>query len=223
MKHYKLIFLLILLVENLLIASPTQKTIQAISTQEKKQHFFAFIIPAVYRVYKELHENYEDLKKLAATNPQDKKVLALLKTYKANNIQELLEKLKPHPRSITIAQAAIESAWGRSRFATVANNYFGIWSINPNEPRIAASQKRGTKTIYLKKYASIDDSIKDYYKLLATGKAFKQFRKRKMQTDDPYTLVRYLENYSEKGSRYTKWVKNVIRHNNLTKYDFPLK
>jgi len=189
------------------------------SIQEKKKRFFALLVPAVEKVYKELEKNYLNTKQLVEQNPNSDKIKQLMKNYSAKNPQDLLMRMKPQPRSIALAQSAMESAWGTSRFLTVANNVFGIWSFNKNEPRVPAGKKRGKTTIYVKKYATIADSIKDYYKVLATGKAFAQFRIQKMKSDNPYLLVKYLNKYSERGLEYSKELSSMIRYNKLTKYD----
>jgi len=190
-----------------------------ISVQSKKERFYALLVPAVEKAYKELETEYFAAKKLVATNPNGPKITMLIKKYSAKDPQDLLTRMKPHPRSIALAQSAMESAWGTSRFFKIANNIFGVWSFNKNEPRIPAGKKRGNKTIYVKKYATITDSIRDYYKILSTGKAFQAFREEKMKTDDPYKLVQYLDKYSERGDDYGKELANMIRHNHLTKYD----
>jgi Bax protein len=189
------------------------------SVQEKKARFFALLVPAVQKVHKELEEKYLATKKLVATNPNSPKIKALMKSYSAKNPQDLLARMKPQPQSIALAQSAMESAWGTSRFLQEANNVFGVWSFNKNEPRVAAGKKRGKTTIYVKKYATIADSIRDYYKVLATGRAFKSFRAAKMETNDPYVLVKHLDNYSERGAAYGKELSSMIRYNKLTKYD----
>ncbi|HEY9202798.1 MAG TPA: glucosaminidase domain-containing protein, partial [Sulfurimonas sp.] len=124
-----------------------------------------------------------------------------------------------HPKSIAIAQAAMESAWAESRFFKEANNLYGMWAVNKKGPRIAASEQRGKRVIWLKKYSSIEDSIRDYYKTLARSKAYKDFRELKMQTDDPYLLVEKLENYSEIGEQYGEDLMKIIRYNKLYIYD----
>jgi len=127
--------------------------------------------------------------------------------------------LKPHPISITLAQAAMESSWGTSRFFKEANNLFGIWSFNKKEPRIAASGQRGTKTIWLKKYSSVEDSVTDYYKNLGRSFAFKEFREEKMLSNNPYILVTKLDRYSEKGSKYGEELTSMMSYNKFLKYD----
>jgi Bax protein len=189
------------------------------TVQEKKQRFFALLVPAVNQVYKELETKYTDTKELIKKDPTNPKIVQLMKEYSAKNPQDLLARMKPHPKSITLAQSAMESAWGTSRFLRVANNVFGVWSFNKNEPRVPAGKKRGKKTIYVKKYASISDSIKDYYRILATGKVFNDFRNQKMKTNDPYILVKHLDKYSERGAEYGKELTSMIRYNKLKQYD----
>lgn len=189
------------------------------SVQEKKKRFFALLVPAVNEVYNQLQKEYLQAKELIQKDPNNPKIKQLMKEYAAKNPQDLLVRMKPHPRSIALAQAAMESAWGTSRFFKIANNVFGVWSFNKNEPRVAAGKKRGNTTIYVKKYATIADSIRDYYKILATGKVFEKFRQAKMKTDDPYVLVNYLDKYSERKEAYCKELAAMIRHNKLTKYD----
>ena len=167
-----------------------------------------------YGDYKRIEKNIK--------NPKYKKYISSLKkTYKVKTDEDLLKALKPHPRSIALAQAALESAWGTSNFYKNANNIFGVWSFNKDEPRIAASQKRGTKTIWLKKYKSIRASVKDYYIILSRSHAFVEFRELNMKTDDPYELVKKLTNYSEMKEKYTQELAEVIRYNKLYKYDQP--
>lgn len=216
MKFLKITFLaLVLFSSNTLIA----KEAKPISVKEKKKRFFNALVPAVNSVYMELNGEYKKIKKNIKNPKYKKRIQALKETYKVKTDKELLIALKPHPKSIAIAQAAIESAWGTSKFYKKANNIFGVWSFNKNEPRIAASQKRKNKTIWLKKYPSIRESVKDYYKNISRSHAFSEFRELKMKTDDPYKLVKKLNHYSEMKEKYTKELAALIKHNNLHKYD----
>ena len=189
------------------------------SVQEKKKRFFSIFVPAVQEVYKELQKSYIQTKNLVEKEPKSQKIKLLMKKYSASSPQNLLTRMKPHPCSIALAQSAMESSWGTSRFLRVANNIFGVWSFNKDEPRVPAGKKRGTKTIYVKKYSNIKDSIRDYYKVLATGRVFKKFRTHKMKTSDPYILVKYLDKYSEIGEKYGQELSSMIRYNKLTQYD----
>ena len=186
----------------------------------KKERFYYLLAPAIDRVYKELALQYDEVKKDLKSGSNATKIQKLKKTYKVKTDKELLLALKPHPQSIALAQAAMESAWATSRFFVKANNVFGMWSVNKNEPRIAAGEKRGgTKTIWLKKFATIEDSVREYYKMMGRGRAYKDFRRVRYETNDVKKIVKELDHYSEIGEKYTKELASMIRYNKLTKYD----
>ena len=190
-----------------------------ISIQEKKQHFRDLVIPTILKVYADLDAQYHEAKKIIDAGETDAKIERLMKSYSAKSPEDLLTRMKPHARSVAIAQAAMESSWTTSRFTHIASNLFGVWSFNKNEPRVAAGEKRGKKTIYVKKYSSIEASIRDYYKILATGKVFESFRQEKMKSNDPYKLVKKLDKYSERGAEYGKELASMIKYNRFYKYD----
>jgi len=196
-------------------------TIPRVSVPEKKARFTAIIISPVNMVYTDLLQQYLDITELIQKDPDDSQLSALKEEYRASDNRELLMALKPHPQSIAIAQAAMESSWATSRFFKEANNVFGVWSFSADEPRIPAGEKRGDKTIWIKKYSSIEDSIRDYYRTLARGSAYKEFRELKMETDDPYQLVKKLDHYSEKGAEYGRELAEIIHFNKFNRYDQP--
>ena len=191
------------------------------TVKEKKERFRSLVVPAVNKVYEDLETQYiEVLHDMSRSHKYYRnRVQKIKQKYKVSSDKELLKRIKPHPRSIAIAQAAMESAWATSRFYREANNIFGVWSNNKNEPRIAAGETRGTKTIWLKKYSSVEDSIRDYYKTLANGRAYKAFRDLKMKTDNPYELVKKLDKYSELGAKYGEELSQVIKYNKFYLYD----
>ena len=192
------------------------------TVEEKKARFKKLVLPAVKKVYGELKKQYLKVAEALADGGDLKQFSQLQQTYDADSPQELLRALKPHPISIALAQAAMESSWGTSRFFTKANNLFGVWSFDENEPRIAAGQKRGDETIWVKKYPSIEASVRDYYRILARGGAYDEFRRLKMRTSDPFQLVTHLDSYSEKGAAYGEQLAAIIEHNDFHSYDQPL-
>lgn len=190
------------------------------STGMKKERFYHLVVPAVERVHSQLFDFYTRVKSDIDNKRRPTKLKRLREQYKVTTNLELLHALKPHPQSIVIAQAAMESAWATSRFFREANNVFGMWSQNPKEARIAAGMKRaGGKTIWLRKFYSIEDSVREYYKLMGKGKYFKAFRKRRYETDDVHEIVKKLDNYSEIGHLYGEELSQMIRFNKLTHYD----
>ena len=106
------------------------------TVQEKKARFKALIIPAVDEVYDDLMSQYNNVATSLKSGNNTDKIAKLKVEYKAKSDTELLRKLKPHPKSIAIAQAAMESSWATSRFFREAYNIFGVWSFDEDEPRI---------------------------------------------------------------------------------------
>ena len=190
-----------------------------LTVQQKKQRYIDIMVPIVTEVYKQLDNQYKDVKKDISLNRNHEFIDSLKKFYEVEDNEKLLQALKPHPISIVLAQGAIESAWLTSRFAKVANNIFGVWSFRSNEPRIAANATRGEKKIYLKKYKNYKSAIYDYYKNLAKNWAYEDFRTNRVVTNDPYVLSDYLVSYSEKREAYTKMLKRMIEYNNFDQYD----
>src|SRR5690606_23375126 len=103
--------------------------------------------------------------------------LSVKEKHKARDSSDLMLRLQTVHVSIALAQAAVESGWGQSRFFTEANNVFGIWSYRRDEPRIAAREQREEKTIYLRKYDSILESVHDYFLGLSRARAYRHLRK----------------------------------------------
>ncbi len=186
----------------------------------KKKRFYHLLVPAVKKVYKELYEQYLSVSKDIKEKKDPKNIERLKEIYKADSDEELLLALKPHKPSIALAQAVMESSWATSRFFVEANNTFGLWSYDKNEARIAAKEKRGgIKTVWLKKFDSIEESVREYYRLLGRGYAYKEFRKLRYESDDVYEIVKKLNRYSEMNKEYAKELSHIIRYNKLTKYD----
>lgn len=191
-----------------------------VTVKQKKQRFYKLIVPAVNKVHNDLTRRYLSVKRDIKNGTNNIKIQELKNSYDVTTDKELLQILKPHPKSIAIAQAAIESGWGTSRIFLQANNIFGMWSYNKNEPRIVALKKRGgTQTVWLKKFNTLEESIRRYYRTIAIGPAYKEFRDLKMKTSSPLELVKKLDKYSELRTQYVKILTSVIKQNQLTKYD----
>jgi len=236
MKYlFILIFFILSIFTFYVISSPNTKTVVKKVKKEKlsklktpkkkyispkKKKFFSLVVPAIENVHREQKEKFEKIQKDISKHQNIAELTRLKILYKVTDDKDLLLALKPHPQSIVIAQAAIESAWGTSRFFKEANNIFGMWSKNPNEPRIAAGVKRnGTYTVWLKKFTTLDESIRQYYITIGRVKDYKEFRALRYKTEDTSQLVKKLDKYSELGNEYAKIISSVIRHNNLIQYD----
>jgi len=190
---------------------------------EKKQKFFAMMLPAVLVAKTNLdvtRKEVEALSKKKKLSSSDKDFLNhLMKKFKTNNIQELNIRMHTFPVSIVLAQAAIESGWGTSRFFLEGNNPFGIWSFDPKHNRIAASSTRDGTKVYLRKFSNLEQAIDAYYVMLATRQPFADFRKARLKTNNPDTLIQSLKMYSERRESYINDLALLMRTSHLKDYD----
>ncbi|NEW59733.1 hypothetical protein GSY74_00415 [Sulfurovum sp. bin170] len=200
----------------------TTVSLNKLQVSEKKQKFFHMMLPAILISKQKLkvkRARVEEILQLVNPTSDDLIFLdKLYKKYRTDNGKELLSRMKTHPVSIVLAQAAIESGWGESRFFKEGKNIFGMWSVSKNEPRMRAKETRNGKAIYLRKYSSISDAIDDYFVTIGRG-AYKSFRKQRDITKDPLKLVAYLINYCELRGQYTKKLRKFIIANNLEDFD----
>lgn len=198
-------------------------SLSSLPVAEKKNKFFDMMLPAVLVAKEELailSRKVTSLSLKPELSPDERSFIEELKVkYKASNIEVLKSRLHTFPVSIVLAQAAIESAWGTSRFFLEANNPFGLWSFDPNEDRIQASSHRDGEKVYLRKFRNLEQAIEAYYTTLATGGPFTEFRVERLKTNDPYILVNYLIDYSERREAYVEEVKSVMKYNDLVNYD----
>jgi Bax protein len=196
---------------------------EKLPADEAKEKFISVVLPAVLLIRFEIEQNRKRVDKLGRKiqwSTTDSLFYHKLRLqYRAKDLRDLFLRMKPLPVSIVLAQAAIESGWGKSRIFVKANNVFGVWSFNAHEPRIAALVKRGNKRIYLKMFTNISYSVANYFQILGRSKSFEQLRSELATTNDPMVIVPYLKNYSERRTAYTRQLKSLIEKNNLTKYD----
>ncbi len=194
-----------------------------IDYKERKQHFINIMLPTILIAQKVIEQQRAEIIKLRdnfnETPNGDSLLVRMMKKFKAKNIDDLIIRMHPHPVSITLAQAAVESGWGTSRFCRKANNLFGIWSFNKNEKRVAAGKSRNKKTIYLRRYDSLIESVIGYIYTIGSSNAFSKFRETRLISQNPYRLIWHLNRYSEKRLEYIVTLRNTIERNNLTQYD----
>ena len=79
--------------------------------------------------------------------------------------------------AISVAQAILESDWGRSRFAKQGNNFYGIIQTDDTEPHM----KSLNSNVMLKVYGNKCESVEDYIDLLNTSSAFEEYRDLRMK------------------------------------------
>ncbi|MES2731041.1 MAG: glucosaminidase domain-containing protein [Bacteroidota bacterium] len=202
-------------------------SLKGLPTTQQKQKFIDLMLPAILVAKFNLDQKHNRIKHLTKKGwrkvtwtPDDSTfVQTELQRYQATNISQLEKKIKPHPASLVLAQAALESGWGTSGFFLEANNVFGVWSFREDEDRIETSARRGKQKVYLRRYDNLSLSIEDYYETIGRVPAYRTFRKKRFENENPYALLPQLHAYSELGRRYTKRLRAVIHDNRLTRYD----
>ncbi len=194
-------------------------SLKDLPVNEKKKKFFEMMLPAILVAKKELAYKLDKVINISSkptiTHEETLFIDELKEKYKAKNIEMLQSRLHTFPVCIVLAQAAIESGWGTSVFFVEANNPFGLWSFDPNQPRMKATGNN----VYVRKFSNLEQAIDAYYTTLATAGPFTSFRSARLEINNPYELVNYLIDYSQRREAYVEEVKGIIRGNNLTKYD----
>jgi Bax protein len=196
------------------------KGIHTQSTGKAKKLFVSVMLPSILVAKYEVARHRDrimGLSKKQTWDHSDSVFYTEMKSrYKSTAINDLLNRMITLPNSLILAQAAVESGWGQSRFFLEANNVFGIWSYNRHEPRLRA-RKNGS--VHLKVYDNISQSIEDYLEVIGSARSYKALRKARLKTDDPFLLLPHLKYYSISRERYTKVLRMMIKKNNFTVYD----
>ena len=123
------------------------------------------------------------------------------------------------PKELIIAQAVIETGWGKSRFANEGNNLFGIRTWDIDEPHLLPIPWTKWPGWGVKVYETRCDSVRDYLRILNEVFAFTEFRAaRDSGVDDGLVLAEYLTQYAS-NQNYVELVKEVIKYNIRGEYD----
>lgn len=143
--------------------------------------------------------------------------------HKIDLIEELLVSVNIIPNSIVLAQAANESGWGSSRFATEYNALFGEYTYDENQGIIPNEREIGKKHL-IRNFSSIDKSVQSYFKNINTHYAYQKFRDLRNQAhiNDSNQIIKILTQaldvYAEDKS-YVKTINSIIDTNKLIKFD----
>ena len=146
-----------------------------------------------------------------------------LKKHKLDLVNEILFNVDVIPNSIVLAQAAIESGWGSSRFAREHNALFGEYTYDTEKGVIPLNRDSG-KTHLIKSFNSLDSSVKSYFNNINSHYAYREFRDiRKIMRDknnfsNVNLLVEKLETYAA-DSNYVNTIRSVIEKNNFKLFD----
>ena len=124
------------------------------------------------------------------------------------DIEELVRRVDVVPPSMAIAQGGVESGWGTSAAARSGNALFGIIRAGSPQP-----------------FTSVGDATNAYIANLNTHAAYASFRtaraalRQRGEALSGYQLIGSLLRYSELGSQYVNFVRQIMRENDLSDFD----
>ena len=126
-----------------------------------------------------------------------------------NYIEHNTTDVYPVNLELLLAQAALESGWGNSRFARVGKNLFGIRTYDLKEPHMLPSNN--PKKWGVKVFEHECDSVLNYMSILNNGGAYKKYRElRENGIDDPFILVETLDAYAADKHYFSK-IKSILK------------
>ena len=158
-------------------------------------------------------------KQTTMTRAQQEWLDTLMKYYRATSLKELVSKVDEIPRSMAVAQAAVESGWGQAPLTQQSNVFYGQKTFDPNAP--SAEGEFGEK---YRAFSSPSASVNAYMRNLNSHPAYKDFRAARAylrKHDKPLLgvqLVPKLGSYST-NDEYAKTLIKVIKSRKLGKLD----
>lgn len=191
--------------------------------EERKLQFINQVLPAIlvakHEAVREMNYIENLIVEIEVDNDSSNIAIldSLIDKYNATSPKNLLKRMKPHATSLVLAQAALESGWGTSRFAQEGNNLFGVRTSESDEnsmPSIA------NPSVYVKCYSSVLESIEHYFLTIGSHGAYDGFRDVRDEEDvTVLELIDELGSYSERSGTYGNALKQLIRKNNMEQYD----
>ena len=125
--------------------------------------------------------------------------------------------------SVTMAQGALETGYGKSAIMAKANAFFGIkanktWKgkvYNASTKEVINSKEMTTKAVF-RAYDTVADSVHDYMNLICNNKRYK---KAVCNVDYISTATNIAKGGYATDPSYADKIISIIEKNNLRKYD----
>jgi Bax protein len=200
---------------------------------ERKALFITAILPVVLEVNQRVLADREQLlylrDKLAATpgslTPIERiwlEDLADRYDTEIDKIDELVRRVDIVPPSMAIAQGGVESGWGTSFAARNGNALFGqIQSVGRHSVSVPWRPGAGMP----QPFTDVGEATDAYITNLNTHPAYAAFRaeraamRERGEHPEGYRLIGTLLRYSERGQAYVKFVRQIMRENELADFD----
>jgi uncharacterized FlgJ-related protein len=138
----------------------------------------------------------------------------------ADIIDEALYKLDVIPAGLVLGQAAYESGYGTSRFASEGNALFGQWTFG-GKGLVPGQQRKQLGDHRIASFEWPFDSVRAYFINLCSHPAYEDFRRLRAELKavgkplNSMALADGLIRYSERGQEYVDTLKGIIRVNGL--------
>ena len=201
----------------------------------KKTSFVNTLLPKIKKAEKEILSDREFIENFFhtflftysfKTRYDMVRFIKISKKYRIKEIynkHEYLKKIDLIPVSLVLAQSAVESAWGDSRFAREGNNLFGEWTWG--KKGIIPEGRDENATHKLRIFNSLDESISRYMLNLNRHYSYDEFRSLrayKRSSGEPFTgleAATTMTNYSQMREVYNRLIAKVIKGNNFMEYE----
>src|SRR5210317_225935 len=135
-----------------------------------------------------------------------------------NYIYNTTTDIIPVNYEVLLAQAALESGWGNSRFALEGKNLFGVRTYDLREPHMLPSNN--PKKWGVRVYMHECDSVQHYINIINNGSAYEKYRElRDNGIEDSLQYVETLGAYAV-DKKYFPKLKSIIKKLR-TEYDIP--
>ena len=135
-----------------------------------------------------------------------------------NYIYNTTTDIYPVNFEVLLAQAALESGWGNSRFALEGKNLFGIRTYDLREPHMLPSNN--PKKWGVRVYQHECDSVQHYIDIINNGTAYEKYRElRDNGVEDSLQYVETLGAYAA-DKKYFPKLRSIIKKLR-TEYDIP--
>ena len=195
----------------------------------QKESFIKLVLPLILAANEELLQRREAVQAAVQANDRDTldqwAVLYRIDSEDFDDVglaERLLRRVDTIPVALALAQAAVESGWGTSRFARQGNALFGQWAWTESAGLrpLAASNDRAV----VRSFGSLLESVRAYMHNLNTHQNYKRFREAryllKPQAEEVKAsrLATYLDSYAEIGQAYVKKLLAVMTSNNFDQY-----
>jgi len=198
--------------------------------KQQKDSFIAITLPLILAANEEIGQRRSAIRRAAETKDRpglerwaklyrvkaDGKSLAELKA-------DILIRADYVPVSLAMAQAAIESGWGTSRFARQGNALFGQWAWQASAG-LKPAQASNSRAV-VRSFPNLFGSVRAYMHNLNTHPNYATFRERRgmmrgrTRADLGFQLANFMDRYAEIGPAYVDKLQLLIRTNDFGRFE----